>query len=197
MFGDAGDDILTGGNSSFVGSVSNRISGGDGADTIRGGSAIGGPGPAAYNHLSGDKGDDLIIGGTADYGHVPNVLSGGDGNDTLVAGAGPSEWGYGTVTNSLSGDAGNDRLISDNADDQMWGGEGYDIFVFGPNNGQDTINDFEQGCDLIDLVAMGLSGLADLTISSDGTNSIVHLGGDNQITVLETASLGASDFAFA
>ena len=76
----------------------------------------------------------------------------------------------------------------------MWGGEGCDIFVFGPSNGQDTINDFEQGYDLIDLVALELSGFADLTISSDGTNSIVHIGGDNQITVLETVSLGAADF---
>lgn len=62
----------------------------------------------------------------------------------------------------MSGNAqgGDDTLISGRTDDDMWGDAeamddsaqgGCDTFVFGPHNGNDTIYDFEQGMDLIDL----------------------------------------------
>ena len=85
----------------------------------------------------------------------------------------------------------------------MWGDAQYkdatvltgaDVFVFAQNNGQDTIGDFEQGKDHIDLTAFEFSGLDTFTISNDGTNSVIDLGGGNSVTVLGVVNLHASDF---
>jgi len=60
---------------------------------------------------------------------------------------------------------GDDTLISGTGNDAMWGDAeqmldnalgGRDTFVFGPNNGEDVIYDFQQGMDLIDLSWLGL-----------------------------------------
>ena len=55
---------------------------------------------------------------------------------------------------------------------------GADQFVFAPDNGEDTIHDFEQGTDHIDLTAFGFSNIDALAISDDGTNSVIDFGGN-------------------
>ena len=50
--------------------------------------------------------------------------------------------------------------------DTLQGGTGDDIFVFGANHGNDTISDFTDGEDLIDLRGVaGISGFDDLTVT--------------------------------
>ena len=42
----------------------------------------------------------------------------------------------------------------------MWGGAGADTFVYAPGDGNDKIEDFTDGEDLIDLTAItGITGL--------------------------------------
>ena len=56
-----------------------------------------------------------------------------------------------------------DTFISD----ALYGREGADVFVFGPDNGYDIIFDFANGEDVIDLSAFStISGFSDLTITS-------------------------------
>jgi Hemolysin-type calcium-binding repeat (2 copies). len=60
-------------------------------------------------------------------------ISGGGGNDTVIGSAGGE---------TIDGGAGNDEIQ---------GGEGNDVFVFRPSEGNDTITDFTDGADLIDV----------------------------------------------
>lgn len=116
-------------------------------------------------------GNDLILGGadtnyTSLYGDA-SILSGNarGGNDIIFAGSTTTTFG----SSVIYGDAGelrdnarggSDVLHSGTDDDIMWGdgrivGEGAvggcDTFVFYIDNGEDTINDFEQGKDKIDF----------------------------------------------
>ena len=73
---------------------------------------------------------------------------------------------------------------------------GFDRFVFRPGDGRDTIGDFEQGKDLIDVRRLSFDSFAELTITDDGSDSVVQLGGVNQVTVLGVTGLAAADFLF-
>ena len=53
---------------------------------------------------------------------------------------------------------------------------GANVFVFAPNNGQDTVNDFEQGKDHIGLTAdeaIGIHQSAIYNIQTVGANSVI------------------------
>jgi Ca2+-binding RTX toxin-like protein len=130
------------------------------------------------------------------------------GNDILVGGmAGTSDTLIGDA-HDMHGNAkaGNDVLISGGADDSMYGDAvnkdagvttGHDTFVFAPTNGQDTINDFEHGKDLIDLTAFastGVHAISNLNIEVSGNNSIIHFDVNDTITVVGNPHLQASDF---
>ena len=62
--------------------------------------------------------------------------------------------------------------------------------MFAPGSGLDTIFDFEQGKDLMDVRDYGAQSLADLTIATSGGHSIIDLdgaavdGAGNEVTVL-------------
>ena len=73
-------------------------------------------------------------------------------------------------------------------DDTLEGGAGADTFVFDPEDGSgnDTITDFTQGEDLIDLSAFStISGFSDLTFTSDEgvTLDLTALGGGNDMLI--------------
>jgi serralysin len=116
-----------------------EINGGAGSDTIYG---FGG-----RDALIGNGGDDTILGG--------------DGNDHLVGGEG---------NDYLYGENGDDSLFSGTGADHLWGGAGRDVFDYryGANNsnltqGVDTIYDFEQGLDKIDLSALDANVLTPIS----------------------------------
>ena len=99
----------------------------------------------------------------------------------------------------LDGGPGNDALYGDCGlmHDNTVGGA--DVFVFAPGSGLDTIPDFEQGKDLLDVRGYGAHSLADLTI----TASVIDLDGaavdnaGNEVAVLNVANLVSGDFLFA
>ena len=80
---------------------------------------------------------------------------------------------------------------------------GADVFVFAPRSGLDTIFDFEQGKDLMDVRDYGAQSVADLTIATSGGHSIIDLDGaavdgvGNEVTVLAIQTVFSSDFIFA
>lgn len=64
---------------------------------------------------------------------VTGIPAGVEGNDVLNGGAG---------NDTIDGNGGNDTITGGLDDDVLTGGEGFDTFVFGAGDGNDTITDF-------------------------------------------------------
>ncbi|WMS44689.1 calcium-binding protein [Acuticoccus sp. MNP-M23] len=177
--GGSGDDLVLGG------AADDALSGGNGNDTVRGGG-----------------GDDLVRGGNGD-----DFLDGGRGRDTLEGGNGDDRLHAGAGGGTMDGGAGADILRSGRGNDDMTGGEGADEFIIGLLNGNDTILDFENGRDRIDLSTYGREEADFLTdlypaLSEAGGDAIridlSVLGGTGSVVVegLSFDTLNVGDFIF-
>ncbi len=203
LYGGAGDDSLLGmegndslggreGNDYAVGSFGDdRLFGKAGADTLLGGSD-----------------QDIIYGGADD-----DRLFGNDGNDEVGGGSGNDSLSGAEGDDVLYGGAGNDIVVGGTGADTLYGGSGDDVVYFEANdgardvygaivgNGHDTVWDFEDGTDVLDLSALGFSSFSDLSsrISARGTSNVqIDLGSGDAITVanITPSQLDASDFVF-
>jgi Ca2+-binding RTX toxin-like protein len=169
LYGDAGDQNDSTppfGNGVLDGALGgkDKISGGDGSDSIQGdgqkmiNGAVGGA-----DILNGDAGNDYIFGdayeGLTNSRGGADKIYGGDGNDLLF------------------GDFARDDGSTLGGKDLLVGGAGNDIFFLG--KGRDTIKDFVQGEDKLNLRYLNLGGTK-LTFADLDTN------GDNQLTSADT-----------
>ena len=192
VYGGLGDDLIGGGsgNDELRGGEGNdTIFGGDGADAVYGG--------LGADLLFGGTGNDSIYGGDGDdraWGGAGNdlmkgangndILGGGEGNDSLSGGAGNDILYGGNGNDALMGNMGNDMLFGGAGNDvlngglgndRLFGGAGMDTFVFGANEGKDTILDFDAARDHIDLggqtytVSANADGFAVLELSGGGS----------------------------
>ena len=148
-------------------------------------------------NLAGSAHNDVLAGDRRD-----NVLDGGAGDDTLYGGPGGGDDAMlGSAGNDrLFGGQGSDRLDGGAGDDRLAGGPGADVFVFAPRHGADTITDFTDTEDQIDLTSFALSGYDDLTLTS-GTDGVTidlsaHDGGTILLEGFTAANLDAADFLF-
>lgn len=166
-YGGAGDDVLTGGESTLHGEAGNDTinvfagrglaDGGAGDDFLTtGGSAIllGGVGDdtlmrTAGGESHGGAGDDKIMGSTKD-----DTLTGGTGNDIINGESGDDWIDGGAGADQLIGGGGNDTLIA-LGDDTLTGGAGADRFVIG-RAGTVQITDWSPG-EVIDLTSWAAS----------------------------------------
>ena len=123
---------------------------------------------------------DRLFGGNDD-----DKLIGGHGRDLLVGGAGAD------VLSGFDGTGAGDGAT--------------DIFDFNlltesDSTSHDLIVDFEQQIDKIDLSDLstqGISGIADIAISDDGTNTYIKgVNVDFLVELSGVYALGASDFIF-
>ncbi|MFO1046513.1 MAG: calcium-binding protein [Geminicoccaceae bacterium] len=183
-----------GGNDRLVARGPGSLVYGDAQETM------GGHGGDDYLHCQGRN--SLLVGDGGDmYGEAKggnDELSGSRFADTIVGD------GLGMNDDSSGGD---DVLLGGKGNDTLWGDAlggglddarvGDDRFVFGGSGGKDTIGDFQQGHDVIDVQRIGYTGIGQLTITDDGTDSVVHFHGSNQVTVLGVTGLNAADFLFA
>ena len=88
-------------------------------------------GNASANEITGGGGNDFVGGLEG-----ADLLRGGDGDDALAGGGG-------------------DDFVHGNAgDDSLWGGTDEDVFYFATDWGNDTVMDFENGLDVIDLTSV-------------------------------------------
>ena len=199
--GDGGANRLEGG------AGHDYLLGGDGDDELSGG--------ADYDNLRSGAGDDRIWGGAggdqlaggagndALYGEAGNdSLYGGAGNDTLYGGAGNDTLDGDAGDDTLSGGAGDDRFYVRAGDDSLSGGPGDDVFSVFFGHGDDTILDFTDGEDLIDLSRFNaLSGFDELAVSSDSDGVTIdlmaHDGGTIRLEGFDIADLDAGDFIFS
>jgi Ca2+-binding RTX toxin-like protein len=167
MYGEAGDDLITG---------NGELDGGIGNDTLQGsGHLIGGDGQDLLQGtglLEGGEGDDRLEGQGFD------TLQGGAGADTLVAYS--NAWDQGS--NVLEGGTGNDTV---------YGSFGEDTYVFNLGDGQDLIIErraneaYSNIAPTADTLSFGEGiSAADLSFHRRGLDLIIeHANGTDAITV--------------
>ena len=201
LYGGAGDDTLNGGRGN------DYLRGEDGADTLYGG--------AGDDILRGDDGDDTLYGGAGDdflwgFGD-DDTLEGGDGDDVLYGGAGDDtlEGGDGNDRFIFSAfpDAGNDMLAYLRDLTGMGNGDAYE------RSGNDTIVDFQDGRDIINISAPHytqhaypspyvvywprIASFDDLTIVQSGGDTIItYDGGSITLEGIQASQITEADFDF-
>jgi hypothetical protein len=186
--------------------------GGDDRIAGRGGIlAVTGDADLMFNHSRG--GDDGIVahrvaGAAGDAAIMTDDAQGGDDRldvraSDRVAVADAVGDAYTMDGRSVGGDDlinggwGNDLLYGDAPELASGVTVGEDRFVFQASSGKDTTGDFQRGHDEIDVRRLGVDDIADLRVTSDGTDSVVHFHDVDQVTVLGVANLHARDFLFA
>ena len=122
-----------------------------------------------------------------------DIVMGGEGNDTIDGGAG---------NDLLLGEEGDDTITGGAGDDVLIGGSGEDTFVFAAGHGEDTIMDFTNGTDTIDLGAFtGISQYSDVSDNATqvGDDVVIDLssfgGGTITIENFALSDLDATDFS--
>lgn len=102
---------------------------------------------------------------------------------------------------SVYGGSGNNVIWGNSGNDLLRGNGGNDVFLFSGHGGADTIADFTDGSDRLDLTAYGIDNLAALktktTVSQQGANTVIDLGKFGKVTLanFSMANLDDSDFA--
>ena len=134
--------------------------------------------------LSGRAGDDTLDGANGD-----DRLFGEDGIDTLIGGNG---------NDTLTGGRGDDYLEADNGSDMLMGGAGSDTFFLQRKTGSTTIQDFEDGVDLLSLDPDSGLSLKSLSFEKQGNDTRI-VGGGQVLALLKNVSpmeitTGPSDF---
>lgn len=131
----------------------------------------------------GSDGDDVMMGVSQS-----NIIRSGDGNDTvlgresadrLIGGWGDDVLNGAQGADVLIGNAGTDTLIGGKGQDVLIGGAAADVFVFTFDDygDKDRIRDFQQGLDVVDLSALGLTfGHLNMTTSANGQHVFVEAG---------------------
>lgn len=180
-FGGGGADTI------FGNDLDNDLRGGAGADQLFGG--------AGADTLNGNTGSDVLVGGVGDDvffvdNAADRIIEGVGGgydivrtsvNFTLAAGIAVQELradGGGEI--SLTGNGSANRLVAGTGVNSLTGGGGRDVFVFdfgsitnidsGISGNRDTITDFSQGIDRMDL-----SGI-DANTGVSGDQAFANLG---------------------
>ena len=122
---------------------------------------------------SRSSGDDLT-GSSAD-----NVLDGRGGDDHL---------------NGLNGD---DILIGDVGNDTMKGGNGSDTFDFAAGDGNDVIQDFEDGSDVLRFEGLTFDNLS-IKSTGGGSNTVIRYGDGDSVVLknVTAADITMADFEF-
>ena len=217
LVGGTGDDLLygdgklrsldaRGGDDRIRGDEGNDVLYGEGGDDFIGSNPFFG-GQAGNDRLDGGQGDDILYGDSnwvvsivfPSGSTIPDcgddVLTGGTGNDALYGDRDPT---------ASNGDLDPTTIDPTNV------ARGADRFVFADGSGLDTIFDFENGRDLIDLTGFaGITGFEDLSpdnVTPSGVDTVIDLGaaasgagGQGVLTLVNFAvgDLDETDFLFA
>ena len=166
LFGFSGDDT---------------IDGSAGADRM-----IGGQGDDSYYV---DNGHDRVFehaGQGADVVHASVSYALSDNIENLIL-TGEASNGRGNgLDNTIVGNDHANRIDGGAGDDNLTGGLGADIFMFGVDSGNDTITDFNgRDGDRIDItVAQGFT----MTVTQSGTDVVIDAGDGNTVTVLNMSA---------
>jgi len=83
--------------------------------------------------------------------------------------------------------------------DLLYGGSGRDVFTFDAAGwGRDTVADYRDNYDRIDVRGSGATSFADLAVTQLGVDTVVSFGADSIVLQgVNSASINQSDFMFA
>lgn len=201
LFGNGGDDVLKGSTGD------DTLSGNAGADQLIGG--------GGRDILLIDDADTVIDGGNG-YDRV--IITNASTNMNFDLGAANVEqvWGNNTAeildgstaasfvkifggggNDTITGSAAGDRLYGEAGNDMLTGGGGNDRFFFDTGWGDDTISDFTQGSDKLDMRAAGVSDISELGPVNDSGDALLTFGGNTiRLTGVDATTLVNSDFVF-
>ena len=209
--GGGGDDFLDGrgGNDTLRGGAGNDVlEGGRGADAIFGGEGIDTAtfvaATSAVRVYLTDPGSNAGIAAGDTFDSVENLIGGGS-NDTLSGDAHANEIRGEVGDDKIFGEAGDDVLLGGVGDDQLTGGDGNDVmtggegtdrFIFDAGWGNDTIIDFADGSEKLDLRGIaGIDELSDLTITDvSGGVQIAFRGNTIKLDGLQASDISRTDF---
>lgn len=218
MLGEDGDDFLRGGSGNDIlngGRGSDDLDGGGGRDALYGeddDDVLNGRG--GNDTVYGGSGDDLVDGGSNHdvvYGNQgDDQVYGNHGNDRVLGGLGNDNVFGGIGNDAIFGEAGEDILHGNLGNDYISGGSDgvRDTFVFGAAGadygGYNTIIDFENGIDVLDLRGLGFTDfatdIAPLAGRRDGgtdTAIVIQSGYVIHLENIAIWQLDASDFILA
>ncbi len=202
------DDALQGGTSDDM------LTGGAGADTFVFEAGGGNDTIADFDAGQGDRIDltafeasltwQDVQAATTDMGGSAVIdLSAWGGGAITVTGVAPADLTAEMfVLDDFAGADGDDVIEGTAADNRLTGGAGADTFVFEAGHGSDTVTDFADGEDLIDLSAFtGITQFSDLVIAQVGDDAQIDLSGETgggTITLQNFAAgdLDEADFVF-
>ncbi len=198
IFGGGGHDTLTGtAGSDFIGGGDgddvltdnygrNELRGGMGNDILTVGNG------SAGSTLKGGAGDDMLTSGAGS-----DVLYGGSGYDTLIGGRGDDALYGDRGRDVLNGGEGDDIIDGGRSNDTLTGGLGADIFVFHAlDKGDDTITDFEDGIDRIEISGLSFDALHFAEVDGGVLISSAEMTGEIWLAGVDIAALDAGDFLF-
>jgi len=180
LIGGSGGAVLSGGIGADV------ITGGSGSDTVSAG--------AGADKIEASGGNDVINSGSGD-----DAVNGGSGGDTVSGGSGADTVDGESGNDLLQGDAGADSLAGGSGGDTLAGGadndtltgdSGGDLFLFGPDSGNDRVLDFALRSDHIRLEG----GAQVQSWSVVGTDTQILLSDGDGVITLAGVRLSASTF---
>ena len=156
-----------------------------------GGDLIITPGPAA-GEFHGGRHDDVLWGCKGN-----DSLYGGPGKDDLFGAVGKDILKGGKGRDTLNGGDGRDTLTGGLGADTLSGGAGADIFAFKDtrDEGLDTVADFQDGVDILQIRGGSFAGLE---ISQSGADTRIILSGGTVIVLLaiDQSLIDGADFDF-
>lgn len=184
------------------------IEGGGGADTLDGGRGadllIGGggrdslAGKGGKDTLEGNGGGDTLSGGggrdALNGGGGKDMLEGNGGKDTLEGGGGRDDLDGGGGKDTLDGGGGKDRIDGGRGADLLTGGGGRDTFFFELGSGSDTILDWRDRQDRIEIDG---STLEQLDIRQTGQDVLISFANIRiKVEDADADLFTAADFIF-
>ncbi|MEL7353864.1 MAG: Ig-like domain-containing protein [Cyanobacteria bacterium J06560_5] len=157
IFGLAGRDNLRG----LAGA--DLLEGGFGKDRLFGGRGT--------DKLDGGADNDFLVGGRDN-----DWLFGGSGNDDLSGGRGNDDLNGGEGRDTLNGGSGDDLLDGGLGNDVIRLGGGKDIVVLAPGEGTDSLLDYRDGTDKIQLEGgLSFDDLAFRSFGFRGRNTLIRI----------------------
>lgn len=171
-----GVEGVTGGSLTGIEAIA---AGGGKLITMTGLSALAAPVVADFL-ATGSVGLELLDGNDRMFGSSKSdILAGGGGNDRLFGGAG------------------RDVLGGMDGRDQLTGGAAADIFIFAPNQGVDTVMDFEDsGVRTDDFISVVPRFMDKMVMTQEGDDVLLTFGRAGSLLILNqtVAEMGADDF---
>jgi Ca2+-binding RTX toxin-like protein len=143
------------------------------------------------NAINGTPGNDNLTGTPSS-----DNINGFDGDDALTGRQGNDILGGGGGSDNLSGGKGFDTLNGGLGNDNLVGGAGNDVFVLGAGLGVDTISDFANSQDTIQLIN-GLT-FGQLSISAGTNGTLIRAASSGEVLASLTGVapnlIGPEDF---